>query len=129
MINWQQMPSSFTTGLRRFVLWDYPRASWQYDVMVAIILAFIFLMPRDLFRDQPRIPRASNIAMLPAEHGSELFWIDPELLSGIPESQRISRLGQILKTRTGRNQTVLRVQPIYDDSENELKGYMAFTKP
>jgi hypothetical protein len=41
----------------------------------------------------------------------------------------MSRLGQILKTRTGRNQTVLRVQPIYDDSENELKGYMAFTKP
>lgn len=97
--------------------------------MVAIILAFVFLMPREWFRDQPRIPRASNIAMLPAEHGSELFWIDPELLSGIPESQRMSRLGQILKTRTGRNQTVLRVQPIYDDSENELKGYMAFTKP
>jgi hypothetical protein len=123
------VPNSFTTGLRRFVLWDYPRACWQYDVMVAIILAFVFLMPREWFRDQPRIPRASNIAMLPAEHGSELFWIDPELLSGIPESQRMSRLGQILKTRTGRNQTVLRVQPIYDDSENELKGYMAFTKP
>jgi len=97
--------------------------------MVAIILAFIFFTPREWFRDQPRIPRASNIAMLPPEHGSELFWIDPELLSGIPESQRMSRLGEILKTRTGRNQTVLRVQPIYDDSENELKGYMAFTKP
>ena len=97
--------------------------------MVAIILAFIFLVPRELFRDGPRIPRASNIAMLPAEHGSEIFWIDPELLSGIPESQRMAKLGQILNLRTGRNQTVLRVQPIYDDSENELKGYMAFAKP
>ena len=97
--------------------------------MVAIILAFVFLTPREWFRDQPRIPRASNIAVLPAEHGSQMFLIDPELLSGIPEAQRLSKLGQILKTRTGRNQTVLRVQPIYDDSENELKGYMAFTKP
>jgi hypothetical protein len=123
------VPNSFTTGLKRFVLWDYPRASWQYDVMVAIILAFVFLTPREWFRDQPRIPRASNIAVLPAEHGSQMFLIDPELLSGIPEAQRLSKLGQILKTRTGRNQTVLRVQPIYDDSENELKGYMAFTKP
>ena len=123
------MPNSFTTGLKRFILWDYPRACWQYDVMVAIILAFIFLTPREWFRDGPRIPRASNIAMLPAEHGSEMFWIDPELLSGIPENQRTSKLGQILKTRTGKNQTILRVQPIYDDSENELKGYMAFTKP
>jgi hypothetical protein len=123
------MSDSLTTGLKRFILWDYPRACWQYDVMVAIILAFVFLMPREWFRDQPRIPRASNIAVLPGEHGSQMFLIDPELLSGVPESQRVARLGQILKTRTGRNQTVLRVQPIYDDSENELKGYMAFAKP
>jgi hypothetical protein len=123
------VPNSFITGLKRFVLWDYARATWQYDVMVAIILAFVFLTPREWFRDQPRIPRASNIAVLPAEHGSQMFLIDPELLSGIPEAQRLSKLGQILKTRTGKNQTVLRVQPIYDDSENELKGYMAFTKP
>jgi hypothetical protein len=97
--------------------------------MVAIILAFIFLTPREWFRDQTRIPRASSIAMLPAEHGSNMFWIDPDLLSGIPDGRRMEKLAAILKTRTGKNQVVLRVQPIYDDSENELKGYMAFTKP
>ena len=123
------MGNSFTSGLKRFVLWDYPRASWQYDVMVAIILAFIFLMPREWFRDQPRIPRASNIAMLPGENGSNMYLIDPELLSGVPESQQLSKLAEILKTRTGKKQSVLRLQPIYDDSENELKGYMAFTTP
>jgi hypothetical protein len=124
------MVNAFTGGLKRFVLWDYPRASWQYDVMVAIILAFLFFTPREWFHDQPRIPRASNIAMLPGErHNSEMFWIDPELLSGIPESQRFAKLAEILNTRTGKKQTVLRLQPIYDDSENELKGYMAFTKP
>src|ERR1700737_2207604 len=123
------MQNAFTSGLRRFVLWDYARETWQYDVMVAIILAFIFLTPREWFRDQPRIPRASNIAMLPAEHGSNMYWIDPELLSGIPENQRMPRLAQILTTRTGRPQSVLRLQPIYDDSEDELKGSMAFTKP
>lgn len=122
-------PDSFTTGLKRFVLWDYPRATWQYDVMVAIILLFIFLTPREWFRDQPRIPRASNIAMLPGENGSNMYLIDPELLSGIPENRHASKLAEILKTRTGKTQSVLRVQPIYDDSENELKGYMAFTTP
>ena len=123
------MANEFTAGVKRFVLWDYARATWQYDVMVAIILAFIFLTPREWFRDQPRIPRASNIAMLPGENGSEMYLIDPELLSGIPENQRMERLSGILKSRTGKNQTILRVQPIYDDSEKELKGYMAFTKP
>jgi hypothetical protein len=123
------MPNEFTTGLKRFILWDYARASWQYDVMVAIILAFVFLTPREWFRDQPRNPRASNIAMLPGENGSDMYLIDPELLSGIPENQRLSKLAEILKARTGKKQSVLRLQPIYDDSENELKGYMAFTKP
>ena len=123
------MGNSFTSGLKRFVLWDYPRASWQYDVMVGIILAFIFLMPREWFRDQPRIPRASNIAMLPGENGSNMYLIDPELLSGVPESQQLSKLAEILKARTGKKQSVLRLQPIYDESENELKGYMAFTNP
>jgi hypothetical protein len=30
-------------SLVRFLFWDYPRASWQYDVMVALILAFFFI--------------------------------------------------------------------------------------
>ena len=74
------MSDAFTNGLKRFIFWDYARATWQYDVMVAIILAFIFLTPREKFGDQPRIPRASNIALLPGEHGSSMYWIDPELL-------------------------------------------------
>lgn len=123
------MQNAFTTGLKRFVFWDYARATWQYDVMVGIILAFIFFTPRELFRDQPRIPRASNIAMLPADNGSNMYWIDPELLRGVSENQRIPKMAEILKSRTGHDLSVLRVQPIYDDSEDELKGYMAFTKP
>src|ERR1041384_4908328 len=109
------MPNEFTAGLKRFILWDYARASWQYDVMVAIILAFVFLTPREWFRDQPRIPRASNIAMLPGENGSDMYLIDPELLSGVPENQRLARLAEILTARTGKRQSVLRLQPIYDD--------------
>src|SRR5438128_3525230 len=103
------MPNEFTAGLKRFILWDYARASWQYDVMVAIILAFIFLTPREWFRDQPRIPRASNIALLPGERSTDMYWIDPELLSGIPEPHRLSKLADILTIRTGKKQSVLRL--------------------
>ena len=115
--------------LKRFVLWDYKRGSWQYDVMVGIILAFIFLTPRAWFRDQPRIPKASSIAMLPSEHGGDQFYVDPPLISKIPENQRIARLTELLRTHTGSSRlTVTRVEPILD-SEGELQGYMAFTKP
>jgi hypothetical protein len=114
--------------LKRFILWDFPRASWQYDVMVGIILGFIFLTPRDWFRDQARIPNASSIAMLPSENGSLVFFVDRELLDGIPEKQQVERLTHVLRTRTSnRRLTVTRVEPIVN-SEEERQGYLAFAR-
>jgi hypothetical protein len=117
-----------TGGLKRFILWDYPRASWQYDVMVGVILAFMFLTPRSWFRDQPRTPQASLVALLGAGHGNNVFWIEPELLAGVPEDQRLAKLSGILKNRTGKAHAISRLEPILD-SEGEVKGYMAFAKP
>ncbi len=115
--------------LKRFIFWDYPRASWQYDVMVGLILAFIFLTPRDWFRDQPRIPKASNIALLPAEKGESVFFVNTELLAGVAENQRLPRLTQILRTQAAdRRLEVTRIEPVLD-SEGGLQGYMAFARP
>jgi hypothetical protein len=115
--------------LKRFILWEYPRASWQYDVIVAIILAFVFLTPRDWFRDQPRIPHASSIAMLPSEKGMAVFFVDPQFLEGIVENQRAAKLTVALRSRmASRSLVVTRVEPILD-SEDELQGYMAFARP
>lgn len=122
------MANRVLSGLRRFILWDYARATWQYDVMVAIILAFIFLTPRGWFRDQPRIPRASSVARLPANHGGDVFWIEPQLLEGVPEEQKRRRAGEVLGTYAGRKQEVTRLEAVYN-SEEELTGYMAFARP
>jgi hypothetical protein len=115
--------------LKRFILWDYPRASWQYDVMVGLILAFIFLTPRDWFRDQPRIPTASSIASIPGEKGTSVFFVNTELLAGVPEPQRVARLTQLLRRQAGDPRLqVSRVEPILD-SEGSMQGYMAFARP
>jgi hypothetical protein len=115
-------------GLKRFILWDYPRASWQYDVMVGVILAFVFLTPRGWFRDQPRAPQASQMALLGAGLGKDVLWIEPELLAGVPEDQQLAKLTDILKRRPGKTPTITRLEPILD-SEGEIKGYVAFSKP
>ncbi|HEY2012710.1 MAG TPA: hypothetical protein VGH38_04375 [Bryobacteraceae bacterium] len=97
--------------------------------MVGIILAFIFLTPRDFFADQPRIPKASQITMLPSENGSFLFHVNAEFFKNIPENQRVSKLTQLLQKGTSnRHLTVIRLEPILD-SEGELQGYMAFARP
>jgi len=114
--------------LKRFILWDYPRASWQYDVMVGIILAFVFLTPRVWFHDQPRIPTVSSIALLPPEKGNSVFFVNSALLAGVSEQLRADKLTGILQARTSnRHLVVIRVEPVLD-SEGELEGYMAFAR-
>jgi hypothetical protein len=110
--------------LKRLILWDFSRGSWQYDVVVALILAFIFLTPRDWFRDQPRIPHASNIMLL----DSQVYWVEPELLADIPEADRATRLSGVLTRHFKKRVLVAKVDPIFD-SEHEVKGYLALTKP
>jgi len=35
--------------LKKIVLWDFERASWQWDVLCLLIMAFIFLTPKAWF--------------------------------------------------------------------------------
>jgi hypothetical protein len=103
--------------------------------MVGVILAFIFLTPRSWFRDQPRMPQASQVTLLGGGRGSDVLWIDPELLTGVPEDQRLVKLAEVLKNRPeilkgrmGKSLAITRVEAILD-SEGEVKGYWAFAKP
>jgi hypothetical protein len=115
--------------LKRFILWDYKRGSWQYDVIVGLILAFIFLTPRGMFGDRPRMPKASGIAILRSDHAEIICYVEAGLLSQTPDSERITRLTELLRTRMSDPRlSVTRFEPILD-SEGELQGYMAFAKP
>jgi hypothetical protein len=116
---------SVATGVKRFLFWDYPRAGWQYDVMVGLILAFIFLTPRDWFRDQPK---ASSVVMLPSESGANVYWMEPDQLAGIADAQLMEQAGAVLNARTGKKHKIVRLEPIFD-SEKDIRGYMAFTTP
>jgi hypothetical protein len=118
------MAGNFTTALRRFVLWEYSRGSWQYDVMVILILAFIFLTPRAWFRDYPR---PASIVMIEGHAGNDV-WIAPELLAAVPPSERLQRAARLVQDKFGKDTAVIRVQPILDP-EGEITGYMAQVRP
>lgn len=108
------------TTLKRFILWDYRRAGWQYDVIVGLILAFIFLTPRAWFNDQPR-----NSSVISLSAGQ--YWIEPALLAGTPDPQLPARAAELLKNRTGKAAGQVRVEPIFND-EQEIQGYIAYVK-
>jgi hypothetical protein len=120
------MSGGWLAGLKRFILWDFRRASWQYDVMVGLILAFIFLTPREWFRDQPK---PKSVVMLPAAHGASVFWIEPELLTAVPEANRPAKAQELIRSQSGGNKfTLVRLEPIFD-AEEEIKGYMVYARP
>jgi hypothetical protein len=115
------------TGLgRRLIFWDFARASWQYDVVVALILLFIFATPREWFRDTPK---ASSIVLMSSLHGSNRIFIATELLESTPENERPARAKWLIRVRTGKVWRVERVEPIRDETEQEIKGFIAYTAP
>jgi hypothetical protein len=111
--------------LRRILFWEYPRGGRQYDLIVALILVFIFATPRDFFRDQPK---ASNIVMLPADGGSNVYWLEPDLLAGVPEMERAQRATVLVRQKAKARRDIERVIPIFD-VEDDIKGYMAYSRP
>ncbi len=120
------MGTGFFPSVRRWILWDYPRGSLQYDIMVALILAFIFLTPRGIFHDQPQ---PKQVVMVQGEGAGAVFWLEADLLEGIPETQIRARVEELIRQRARtRRFTVTRVEPIFD-AEKQIKGFMAFAQP
>jgi len=52
---WSKVGSKIKLVVTRTLFWAYERGSWQYDLIVAAILAFIFLSPRSWFDDRPTL--------------------------------------------------------------------------
>ena len=70
--------------LKRYVFWTYERGSLHYDVMVTIILAFIFITPRFVdFRDKPQTRAAHPTGILASAEadGSAVYTVDASLVT------------------------------------------------
>lgn len=111
---------------KRLIFWDFARASWQYDIVVGLILVFVFATPREWFHDQPK---ASSVVLMSSLHGSNRVFIATELLSDTPDAQRLHRAESLIHQRTGKSWHVVRVEPIRDEAEQEIKGFIAYTAP
>src|SRR5262249_51768775 len=102
-------------AIRRFIFWEYARASWQYDVMVGLILVFIFVTPYYVnFRDQPK---AASVVMLPAEQGVDAFHIETRLLSDVPPAERAAKATQLVRARFKNQVSIVRVEPIMGEED------------
>jgi hypothetical protein len=73
--------------IRSYILWTYERGSAPYDVMVTLILVFIFLSPYWVnFKDKPieRIPHQTGVVVFPDGQSGFIYQIDAAAVKGNP---------------------------------------------
>jgi hypothetical protein len=71
-------------ALYRMFFWSYERGSWQYDVMVALILVFVLLLPKSWFHDQPQVGlpvTSAQVELLSKTGEVEVYKVDSRVLA------------------------------------------------
>jgi len=53
--------------LKDIILWKYERASWQWDVLCLLILAFIFLTPKPWFDKREKLATQTSRLIVQAD--------------------------------------------------------------
>ena len=79
--------------VKSYFFWTYNRGSVHYDVMVTIILVFIFLTPRSVFRDKPveHRPHQTEVVVQPDGHDGFIYEVDASAVDGKSKSEEAVR--------------------------------------
>jgi hypothetical protein len=113
----------------RSVFWSYERGSWQYDIICAVILAFIFITPASWFHDRPTL----GLTNLRHTHGViELgrasdglhYLVDARLVSSLSPLNTNDAIRQVLQARLHRPVT-LKMVAVLRDRNDVVLGYTA----
>jgi len=95
--------SKFSQTLKGYFWWTYPRGSVHYDVLVTLILGFIFLVPFWVnFRDKPtlRPPRQTEVVVQPVGNGF-LYRVDASAVNSASDADIRESLERVIEPITG----------------------------
>ncbi len=115
------------SGVSHTVLWSYERGTWQYDVMVLAILAFIFFTPRIWFSDRPTLELTDlrhQQGFVEMGHGKQgwRYLVNARLVESFAGTKPEDAIQTILSRQLHQPFTVLSVDPI-TDKNNVILGY------
>src|SRR5215475_11596178 len=89
--------------IRGYILWSYERGTIQYDVMVTLILLFVFLSPHYLaYNDKPidRNLHPTGVVVVPDGDGF-VFQVEGTAVTGTDDSAIRSQLLRIIEPISG----------------------------
>lgn len=109
--------------IRDFVLWSYERGTIQYDIMVTLILLFVFISPRVInFKDKPteRIPQPTGVVVLPDSGGGFIYQIDGSAVTVSGDGPVREELHKIIEPISGAI-TITKYETVRDAAGNIVK--------
>jgi len=125
--------AKFKLFLSRAIFWTYERGSWQYDVICAVILIFIFLTPRSWFHDRPTLElsdlrhRQGVIEVGRTRAGTE-YLVDSRLVESLEPLKTEDAVRSVLEERLHHPVTIKALDPVLDKN-NVMLGYTVVVSP
>ncbi|MFY9648066.1 MAG: hypothetical protein WAK29_23025 [Terriglobales bacterium] len=90
--------------IRGYILWSYERGSLHYDIMVTLILLFVFVSPHWInFKDKPveRNPHLTGVVVIPNEKGGFIYQIKASAVDPAAGQDVRRQLEQIIEPISG----------------------------
>ena len=90
--------------IRGYILWSYERGSLHYDIMVTLILLFVFVSPHFInFKDKPveRNPHPTGVVVIPNEKVGFIYQIQASAVNTAADEDVRRQLEQIIEPISG----------------------------
>jgi hypothetical protein len=105
--------------IRSYVLWQHERGTLHYDIMVTLILIFVFFSPRVInFNDKPVLPNShpSDVVVTPDAQGGLLYQISAGAITPGDDQSVREQLLHVIQPISGE------VSIVKYDSMSDRKG-------
>ena len=111
--------NKLTQTLKGYFWWTYPRGSVHYEVMVTVILAFIFLVPLWVnFRDKPTLrPPHQTEVVVQLEGNGFLYRVDASAVNSANDADIHESLERVIEPITGYI-VIDRYEAVHDSKHN-----------
>jgi hypothetical protein len=90
--------------IRGYFWWSYERGTLHYDIMVTLILIFVFFSPYWInFNDKPveHNPHPTGVVVVPDKQGGFIYQIDSTAVTGKTPTEIQDQLRQIIEPISG----------------------------
>jgi hypothetical protein len=115
--------------IRGYILWQYERGTLHYDIMVTLILIFIFFSPRVInFNDKPigRNPHPTEVEVTTDAEGRLLYQVAASAVSPGDDSAVREQLLRIIEPISGAV-SIMNYEPV-KDGKGHVQSYKVLVR-